>query len=58
MKECTCYKTHINGRCQTCKEHYIGRKSNIEVLRNEAIKLIQKYPEAVKELIYGYSKTS
>lgn len=46
MRECTCFKVHIYGRCEVCKEWYAPKNK-------EVLELIKKYPFTVKELIYG-----
>lgn len=65
MREGTCFKAHIYGRCDYCKEwnasHQINiinkEKSafvideNLSLMFKEVQKLIEQYPEQVKELI-------
>jgi len=45
MKECTCFKSHIYGRCEVCKEFYNS------LIAKEVKILIEKYPLEVKEMI-------
>lgn len=45
MKECTCYKAHIYGRCDYCKEW------DMSELMKEVRDLIKKYPLEVDQLI-------
>ena len=45
MKECTCYKAHIYGKCEYCKEW------GMSDLMKQVRELIKKYPFEVKELI-------
>lgn len=47
MKECTCFKTHIYGRCEVCKEW----RTYTSEMFFEVKALIQKYPVEVKELL-------
>ncbi len=45
MKECTCFKAHLYGKCEICNEFYGS------TLGKEVKELIEKYPLEVKELL-------
>ena len=45
MKECTCFKAHIYGKCETCKEFYSSP------IAKDVKELIIKYPNEVRELL-------
>jgi len=49
LKECICYKAHINGRCEACRNYH----KEMVVLSKEVMDLIQKYPNEVNQLIYS-----
>lgn len=52
MKECTCFKAHIYGKCEVCREFY-----NSPLLK-EVRDLINKYPKEVKELTSWQSSST
>ena len=45
MKECTCFKAHIYGKCEVCLEW------ETSPMFKEVRELINKYPQTTLELI-------